>query len=74
VHHVTGEKLVYADLADVRLTAGRRNAVVLDRADGAPGSWPMPTAAAAREVVELVGQIQALVGELHEKVLEGEIS
>ncbi|MEV6849483.1 hypothetical protein [Actinoplanes sp. NPDC051411] len=80
VHHVTGEKLVYADLDAVQLTAGRRNAVVLDRADGAPGSWPMPTAAAAREVVELVGQIQALVGELHEnvrvgaQVLEGEIS
>jgi hypothetical protein len=80
VHHVTGEKLLYADLEAVQLTAGRRNAVVLDRADGAPGSWPMPTAAAAREVVELVGQIQALVGELHEhvrvgaQVLEGEIS
>jgi hypothetical protein len=78
VHHMSGEQLPYADLAEVRLTAGRRNAVVLDRADGAPGSWPMPTAAAAREVVELVGQIQALVGELHENVpsraLEGEIS
>jgi hypothetical protein len=68
VHHVTGEKLLYADLADVEVAAGRRNAVVLDRSGAAPGTWPMPTAAAAREVVELVGQIQALVGELHENV------
>jgi hypothetical protein len=80
VHHVTGEKLLYADLGEVKLAAGRRNAVVLDRGNGAPGSWPMPTAAAAREVVELVGQLQALVGELHEnvrvtaQVLEGEVS
>jgi hypothetical protein len=64
----------------VQLAAGRRNAVVLDRGNGAPRSWPMPTAAAAREVVELVGQLQALVGELHEnvrvtaQVLEGEVS
>lgn len=78
VHHVSGEQLRYADLAGAAVSAGRRNAVVVERPGAAPGSWPMPTAAAAREVVELVGRIQALLGELHadggDQVLEGEIS
>jgi hypothetical protein len=68
VHHTSGEKLLYADLAGVEVAAGRRNTVVIERAGGAPGSWPMPTAAAAREVVELVGRIRALAGELRESV------
>jgi hypothetical protein len=79
-HHVGGEWLPYAELGDVQVAAGRRNAVLLERASGGPRSWAMPTAAAAREVVELLLRIKALADELHEnapvtaQVLEGEIS
>jgi hypothetical protein len=68
VHHVAGDRLAYAELGDVQVAAGRRNAVVLDRASGGPQSWAMPTAAAAREVVDLLLRIKALADELHENV------
>ena len=68
VHHVAGDRLPYAELGEVQVSAGRRNAVQLDRAAGAAGSWAMPTAVAAREVVELLTRIQALADQLHENV------
>ncbi|HEX9999657.1 MAG TPA: caspase family protein [Actinoplanes sp.] len=66
VHHIDGSGYTYVELADQAVSAGHRNAVVFAGPAGAPVTWAMPSAAAAKELVDLLIDIQALSHEFRE--------
>jgi hypothetical protein len=66
VHHIEGSGYTYVELADQTVAAGRRNSVVFTGAATAPVTWTMPSAAAARELIELLTDIRALAQEFRE--------